>query len=243
MRLSGQPASPVEEAPERPWVLLVDDGELDDVKRVAEELGATTKRAAIESRGRPWRQPQRLLAVCDRRALTLGRPAAQEEDHFTTLVLVEEGGKRLRREIERMGFDYVLERPVDPEALRRLVREALYRGHEQRGRRRLPVSQPVTLQVGWRAYEATLSELNLIACSLRLQRPVRITRPVDVVLPSSLAGGKSLALHGEVIRERLAGREMSVELSVHFKHNSLTQARLGQVLDAIAAGPPPAQRP
>ncbi len=30
---------------ERPWVLLADDGELEDVKRVAEELGATTWRS------------------------------------------------------------------------------------------------------------------------------------------------------------------------------------------------------
>ncbi len=242
MRLSDQPAPSLEEAPERPWVLLVDDGELDDVKQLAEELGATTQRSTIARRGMPWRQPQRLLAVCDRRALTLGRPALQEEDRFTTLVIVEEGGKRLRREVERMGFDYVIERPVDPEALRRLVREALYRGHEQRRTRRLPVSHSAILRVGWRRFEARLSELTLRSCSLRLRGPVRVSRPVEVVLPPSLAGGESLAVKGDVIREHLLGREGRVELSVRFRHNSLTQARLTEVLRRVSAGPPPAKR-
>ena len=235
MRLRGQEAPP--DTSERPWVLVVDDGELEEVKRAAEELGATTRRLSLASRGRPWRQPQRLLAVCDRRALTLGRPTAQEEDRFTTLVVMEEGSKRLRREIARMGFDYVLEPPLDPDALRSLVREALYRGQEQRASRRVPVSRPVILRVGWRSYDARLAELTPHTCSLRLSHTMRMPREVELTMPGSWVGGKGLSVRGEVTRQRMVGNG-EVELTVRFRHTSLSLARLSQVVESAAPPPP-----
>ena len=42
----------------RPWVLLVDDGELEDLREIAVSLGASTGRHAEEAQHAGWRQPQ-----------------------------------------------------------------------------------------------------------------------------------------------------------------------------------------
>ncbi len=224
---------------ERPWVLLVDDGELGDVKQIAEELGATTLRRTLASRGEEWRQPQRLLVVSDRRALTLGRPIAQEEDHFVTLAILDEGSCMLRNHVAEMGFDYVLERGVDRNALRHLVRNALYRGQEQRSERRLPVGLPVTLRVGWKCVRAELADLTRNACSLRVNSPVGTPRQVEVELPRAIAPEGPVAIRGRVFRERFQVRDGSLMLSVAFSHTELTQVRVDAALEALRSGPPP----
>ncbi|MCZ6714369.1 MAG: hypothetical protein O7B29_10535 [Deltaproteobacteria bacterium] len=224
---------------ERPWVLLVDDGELGDVKQIAEELGATTLRKTLASRDEDWRQPQRLLVVSDRRALTLGRPAAQEEDHFVTLAILDEGSCMLRNQVAEMGFDYVLERGVDRNVLRQLVWNALYRGPEQRCERRLPVGLPVTVRVGWKWSRAELADLTRTACSLRVDSPFGAPSRIEVELPRAIAPERPATVRGRVFRERLQVGDGSLMLSVAFSHTALTQARVDAALEALRAGPPP----
>ena len=242
MRLRDQeplPTTLATDDAERPWVLLADDGELEDVKRVAEELGATTWRSKRDGHARSgWRQPQRLLVVCDHRAPTLGRPLAQEEDHFVTLAILQEHSKTLRRHVYGMGFDYVLKRPIDTDGLRRLVRDALYRGREQRWQNRLPVWWPVTLRAGWRTSRAKLIELSHKGCSLQIPAHVGGAARVEVELPPNLAGGQSLSIRGRVYRERVSPRDGATILSVLFELDWVTRLRFESVLDKLYAAPP-----
>jgi hypothetical protein len=233
------PNTPASDDAERPWVLFADDGELEDVKRIVEELGATTRRSKRDGHARSgWRQPQRLLVVCDCRAPTLGRPLAQEEDSFAKLAILHERSKALRRQVFRMGFDYVLERPIDADALRRLVLDALYRGKERRCQKRLPVWWPVTLRAGRQTSRAKLVELSHRGCSLRIPAHVGDAARGEVGLPRKFAGGVFRPIRGRVYRERVSPRDCATILSVIFELDCETRLRFDAALDKLYADPP-----
>ncbi|MGH0028169.1 MAG: PilZ domain-containing protein [Myxococcota bacterium] len=221
----------------RPWVLLVDDGELDDLREIAESLGASVRRHPRDA-AEGWRQPQRLLVVSDRRVPDLGRPTAQEQDRFVTLVVMHRTSRVLRERIHRMGFDLVVERPVDGVTLRALLRDALYRGPEQRRSRRMPVGYPVTLRTGWRRRDAQLIELNARGCSLRLGSPLSGARRVSLAIPPRLAGGEPLHVEGSVVRECSVG-DRAVVASLIFHLDAPTRQQLERLLASLEPGPPP----
>ncbi len=129
-------------------MLLVDDGELDDLKKIAEGCGAPTGRHDLLASERGWRQPQRLLVVSDRRPSGSGRPIAQGQNGFVTLAVLCDGSQAVRERVREMGLDLVAERPASHDALRGLVRDALYRGFAQGVAPRLLVGYPVVLHRG-----------------------------------------------------------------------------------------------
>jgi hypothetical protein len=225
----------------RPWVLLVDDGELEDVREIALSLGASTGRHTDVS-GPGWRQPQRLLVVSDRRVETLGRPVAQEQDHFVTLVVLNACPPGLRERIRRMGFDLVVERPVEHAALRALLRDALYRGHARRGARRVPVGYPVTLHTGWRRRDAQLVDLSPRGCTLRVGSPIHGARRVALEIPAQRAGGLRLRVEASVVREcSVSGRAVLAQLVFHL--DAATRERLHALLAGAHREPPQAAPP
>ena len=230
-----RPAARVDPAAPRPWVLLVDDGELEDVEEITRSFGAPTRRHARGDAA--WRQPQRLLVVSDRRAPGLGRPAMQEQDDFVTLAVLDRCSRTLREQIHKMGFDLVVERPVAHEALRDLLRDALYRGREQRVARRLPVGYPVSLRAGWRRRDVQLVELSERGCSLRVGSPLGGSRRVAIEIPAQLTGDGLLRLEGTIVREcSVAGR--TVVASMVFHLDDAARARLGLLVGTLASGPP-----
>lgn len=219
----------------RPWVLLVDDGELDDVREIAASLGASTARHAQHAATAGWRQPQRLLVVSDRRAATLGRPVAQEQDAFATLVVLNACPPDLRDRIHRMGFEMMLERPAPHAALRTLVRDALYRGRACVRAARLPVGLPVTLHTGWRRRDVQLVELSGRGCSLRVGSPLLGARRVALELPAWMAGGANLRVEGSVVGERsVSGRTILASVVFHLDGEASGTAR--KRLEAVVAG-------
>ena len=231
---------PTEQRPDRrPWALLIDDGELGDIERALEDLGTTTLRLSGAAAANRWRQPKRLLVISDRRALTIGRPTAQEEDHFLTMVVLQKPSRTLRAKLVQLGFDYVVRRPVDPEALRRLLRNALYRGCEQRSEPRFPVGCEASFRSDWRQRLAVLVELSRSGCSLRVSGRAKARGRIKIQLPDLLTGGKSLALHGAVVRcERRLGRNGSGIISVRFERRANTGASVGAILRELRTGPP-----
>jgi hypothetical protein len=224
---------------QRPWALLIDDGELGDFERALEDLGATTLRLAGETVANRWRQPQRLLVISDRRALTVGRPTAQEEDHFLTMVVLQKPSRTLRSKLVQLGFDYVVRRPVDPRALRLLLRNALYRDREQRAKPRFPVGCEASFRLGWRRRPAVLVELSQSGCSLRVSGRVKARGRIKVHLPDLLTGGEPLALHGAVVRcERRLGHSDSGIISVRFERRANTGGSVVAILRELRTGPP-----
>lgn len=223
----------------RPWALLVDDGELDDVCDILEELGTPALRLRSDAAGSGWRQPRRLLVVSGSRALTLTRPTAQEGDGFATVVVLDRPSNSVRRGVAVMGFDYVIERPVDGEALRVVLQRALFGGREKRGEPRFALGWAVPMRAGWRSQRAKLIELSRFGGCLLADTALRAGARVSVRLPSELTGGEPLSLSGRISRAEHRSIHGPCALAVVWSGHPHTRPRLGALLAKLRRGPLP----
>ena len=180
-----------------PTALLIDDGELDDVDLLLGELTDRVRLRGDESPD-PWPWPSRLLVATPERVLSLDPPAPGCA--HTTIVVAEGDSKLLHGREQPIGFDYVVRRPVHPEALRLLFLRALFSGSEQRGEPRLPLGYRITWISGCRLARATLLDISLRGCRLQAVRQPSPGSGITLHLPRDLVGGLGLVLRGEVVR-------------------------------------------
>lgn len=224
---------------QRSFALLIDDGELDDLAQLIEDLGVRPSRLLLGAERSGWRQPERLLVVSGARALRLPHPQAEAEEggHYTTIAIVDQPSNTLRTRIERMGFDVVVHRPVHPEALRLLIESALHGGREQRVRPRFPVGCEVNWRAGFRRRRATLAEISSRGCRLLVREATRPSR-LCLLLPRGLAGSQELRIKGEVIRYERKAADLAA-LTVAFDTlEAIDQERLWSFLQGLESGPP-----
>jgi hypothetical protein len=222
---------------QRPFVLLIDDGELEDVAQLLEGLGVRPTRLLGGPGLEGWRQPQRLLVVSGRRAVQLGHAWGDERGSFARIAIADSPSKTLRAQLARLDFDNVLCRPVHPEVLRLVVEGALHGGNEQRSRRRFAAGVEVAWRSGLRRRRGTLTEISSRGCRLlvrEMRRPLRLS----LLLPRGLAGDRELRLPGRVVRSNRKSRGL-VSLCVRFDGLELeTRRRLSGFLSSLRLGPP-----
>ncbi|MDH3213225.1 MAG: PilZ domain-containing protein [Myxococcales bacterium] len=225
----------------RPTALLLDDGELDDVDVLLRELDTDRMRLSGDDRPDPWPWPASVLVTTPQRALSLEIPALGERD-YVTIVVTEDDSSPLHTPQSPIDFDYLVRRPVHPEALRLLLLRALYDGNDQRAEPRLPVGTRVTWISGLRPGRATLLEISQRGCRMLAARPVARGSRVAVHLPRELAGGVGVVLRGRVVRARgLPAGETSdaAVLAVEFEAPGfLARDRIGALLRELEIGPP-----
>jgi hypothetical protein len=181
-------------------VLLLDDGELDDVQECLEELGVAFGRVrggAIVSDTPP---PERLLVATPRRIDAVALPPAGSEGakRLVRIVVVSEDSTTLRERLRRIGFDYLVRRPVHPEALRLLLLRSLYAGEERRGEERTPMGIEVSFRTGLLPRRATMIDLSSRGCRLLSSYALEPGRRVAVQVPDG--GPAPLVLRGQVVR-------------------------------------------
>ena len=157
---------------QRPFVLLIDDGELEDVAQLLEGLGVRPTRMSGGPGHEGWHQPERLLVVSARRAVQLGHAAGPDRASFVKIVIADSPSRTLRTRLLRMGFDQLVCRPVHPEALRLVIEGALHGGREQRSRARLAAGCEVAWRSGLRRRRATLAEISPRGCRLLVRESV-----------------------------------------------------------------------
>jgi hypothetical protein len=194
--------------------LVVDDGELDDVRELLGALGiAWAEARSFDAPEAPARIS--LLVTNARHALDSEgmRPAA-----VTHVVVYKEVSRTLRKVLERSGCDVVLQRPVNPSSFRVLARHALYTGPERRRARRVVLSERVRVEAGGKSLRATLEQLSLRGCGLRLEAAPRLGSELCVSLPRELTGGEALELRGPVLAVRPAPEQTGTfEVSMAFR--------------------------
>jgi len=186
-------------------VLLLDDGELDDVQEILDDLRIAYGRVRGGAIARNTPPPTRLLISTPRRIDAVRLPARGDAagDALTRIVVVSEDSNTLRAKMREIGFDYLVRRPVHPEALRLLLLHCLYTGDERRREPRVPVGFEISFRMGLLPRRATLADLSSRGCRLLSRFALEPGKHITLQIPQALGSSEALTLRGRIIRMSL----------------------------------------
>jgi hypothetical protein len=223
--------------PERASILLLDDGELDDVRDLLAELGTdpcVLRGGAIPERVDP---PRDLFVASARRALAASRWPAAPGGGPAKLAVVAEDSNALREMLRRAGFDFLVRRPVHAEALRLLLLHCLFRGEEKRREPRSVIGREVAYRVGSERRTAVLAELS--ARGLRLVANASLADGTHVIVqfPGKLGGPFSVGAHVVRADERSAQEGCFVLALAIDPADREGQKRMQQLVRELRGGP------
>jgi len=182
-----------------PAVLLLDDGELDDIQRMLEEMRVPYGRVRGGAIVRGTPPPADLLISTPRRIDAVRATASMATDPLR-IVVVDEDSTTLRDQLRRVGFDYLVRRPVHPEALRLLLLHSLYKGDERRREPRVAVGVDVSFRTGLLTRRATLADLSIRGCRLLTRAPLDAGKRIKTQSPEALDAGDPFTVAGKILR-------------------------------------------
>jgi hypothetical protein len=188
-----------------PAVLLLDDGELDDVQALLEEIRVPYGRVRGGAIAQRTPAPTRLLVATPRRVDCVPLPV-NGSDSLVRIVVVGEDSPTLRARLREVGFDYLVRRPVHREALRLLLLHCLYAGQERRSEPRIPVGFEVSFRTGLLPRRATLADLSTRGCRLLSKWALEPGRRITVTIPQRSGVPEPVSVKGKVVRMSLDER-------------------------------------
>jgi c-di-GMP-binding flagellar brake protein YcgR len=228
-----------------PWIAVIDDGELEDVRDLLDELGTSFthwKKGAVPSIDR---EPRRLLVTTAALAVTLRfrRPPSSERGRAVWIAFIDGDSRTQRRHLLQSGFDFLVRRPAHAGALRLLLQSSLWTGDNKRRGARLAVGYTVSYRSGLMPRKATLVDLSAGGCRLLTTQRVAEGARLTVQLPGELCGEKAFGLRAKVLRAQdaeLSGGDVAeVSLACRFETPGADiRAKLKKLLDVLAEGPP-----
>jgi hypothetical protein len=182
-----------------PAILLLHDGELEEISAPIEFIGGINRRGGLTEadRNATWD----LVLGTSKQMLDLH--TALPSTNAIKIAVVDGDSKTMRRMLRISGIDLQVRRPVHPIALRLLILYALYRGPEKRRNRRVSVGAAVRFRVGLRHRNAILAELSATGCRLMVPKNSRAARSdgrLTLLIPPELNGGRSFSVRGRVAR-------------------------------------------
>ncbi len=223
-----------------PAVLVLDDGELDDIQQMLQEMEipfARIRGGAIVSGTEP---PRDLLVATPRRIDAVRDAVGESIDPPIRVMVVNEDSKALRSQLRRSGFDYVVRRPVHAEALRLMLLHCCYKGEERRREPRVAVGVEIAFRAGLVTRGATLVDLSSRGCRLLSHHRVERGKRIIVQIREALHEGELLHLPARVIHVEGSdtGAAESVWLGVAFeKIDEATRHALALIIEDRAQGP------
>jgi hypothetical protein len=144
--------------------------------------------------------------------------------------------------MRQKGFQYLVRRPVHPDALRLLLRYALYQKPDRRSHNRHPIGCEVRWRVGWQRYRGALLEISTDGCTILASSSLPLDTGISVKIPSDIAGGETLKLRGTVVRcthDDVQSGEDRVVIAVSLDElTDSARVRLGELCERWAEGPP-----
>ncbi|MHC4165281.1 MAG: PilZ domain-containing protein, partial [Planctomycetota bacterium] len=224
-------------------VLVVDDGELQDVRALLQEFGTEFVHLQGEDIPEEIEDPKTLLVTTARRAVCLRYRSRGLQPRPPVRIAVCTGSSKTQRSIlKRAGFDYLVRRPVHAAALRLLLLRALYHGKEKRHSTRFAFGQLVSFRTTFRRRKAMLAEISAYGARLLTRHHLTPGTQVLIQLPREVVGGRPLELRCCVVRVEQGDREHSAEgeLSVGLRFDSLdddAKGRLRTLLVELYWGP------
>ena len=222
-------------------VLLLDDGELDDVRELLRELAADVRHLRGGRIPDTLEPPRDLLVATARRASVAESFPASADGRPARLAVVSEDSNTLRRMLRRLGFDYLVRRPVHPVALRLLLLRCLFAGNERRRHPRAAIGYEVAYRSGLWRRTAILADVSERGLRLLTTRPLPLGTRATVAIPSALAGSGGFGISCRVVRavQRTAPggrREFWLALKVD-ADDATARSRLRDVVEMFRAGP------
>jgi len=229
-----------------PWILLLDDGELDDVRAVLDEMGVDYQRWSKSDPVATPPHPEHLLVTTAAHAISAGlqRTTPRSRNRAIWIAVATASSKSQRSTILDAGFDFLVNRPVHPGAFRTLLRGILYRGDEQRSSRRVAVGYTIALRVGGRGpkADALLMDLSPGGCRLLTRRAIRRSDELELRFPSELTGGRAFSHRGNVTRtspgSAVGGKENESCVGVRFlPFEGKSRRAMLDLLNTLTSGP------
>jgi len=224
-----------------PSVLLVDDGELDDVRDLLDEIGVDyvhLRGGAIPESPPP---PRALFLATTRRAMLAQPWSFPRGEGPTRIAVVTEDSNTARSMLRRIGFDFLIRRPCHPYALRLLVTRAIYAGDERRRETRAAVGCEVSFRSGLRRRTATLADLSRRGCRLLATQPLPVGTRISIQLPAELVNSRrGVWLRAKVVRAHEDGEGPGGRHVVGVSFEKLKPGHMRAIADAVkarAAGP------
>jgi hypothetical protein len=227
-----------------PSVLILDDGELDDVQKILEDLEVDFGRVQGGAIAPNTPHPKSLLMATPRRIAAVAAidEAATDEDPPVRVVVVDQDSKTLRDQLRQVGFDFLVRRPVHPEALRLLIMHSLYRGDEKRREPRVAVGLEISFQTGEIPRRATLVDLSTGGCRLISSFELGAGSQIVVTLPESLGATEVITIDGKILRssyDKRIGEEGMYSAAVEFENlPAEIRNELEWIIEDKVGGPP-----
>ncbi|MEM9177799.1 MAG: PilZ domain-containing protein [Myxococcota bacterium] len=231
-------------APSSPGILLVDDGELDEVARVLDAQGVAYTRLRGGQIPDEVDPPRDLLIVTPRRVerVRRGSPTDAAPGRPLRIIAVAEDSPAMRRRLRRNGLHLLIRLPADGEIWRLLIARALYKGSERREDPRVAVGSPVALEHASRPDPTTLVDLSNRGCRLQTTSTLTVGDPIEFTIPGNAqvwGDQEPLLLRGQVrrlVREPGAAHSM---LAVLFDADlpERDRTRLTALINHWASGP------
>jgi len=227
-----------------PSILLLDDGELNDVAELFDELELPYERHRGGDVPDSMPPPLDLLVTTPRRAgvVRRGSPAGARNGRPVRIVAVSEDSTAMRRMMRRLGFSLLVRVPTHQSIWRLLVRRALYQGDERRRDTRVAVGSKVSVSGAARSSEVLLMDISNRGCRLMSSHPFEAGDHMSVALPKRTTGGESLVLTGTIARtasDRGEDGEQHYTAAMTFDAglSDGQRAQLGAVINKWSMGP------
>lgn len=229
-------------------ILLIDDGELDEVAKVLEAEGLSYERMRGGRIPADVAPPRDLLIVTPRRVerVRRGSPSGAGPGRPLRIIAVAEDSPPMRRRLRRAGLHLLVRLPADAEIWRLLVARALYQGNERREDPRVAAGSRVAMDVDLPRSEAEsatlLVDLSNRGCRLRTRENFSVGDPIAFALPADLEAGRkgeSFTLRGRVRRIANEAGSDQCMLAVVFDPDlpGKSRSQLAALINRWASGP------
>ena len=194
--------------------VLLDQGELDDIRNVLRELEIGFCQARHATVGT---QVPLLISTPDQ-ARALARGDAEAPPHRLHLCICRDASDL------SVPCDLILARPIEPEALRLLARRLDADGADRRLATRVALALPVELVVGDDRRDVVLARASIGGCGLVSPAPVPVGAKLSVDVPEDLTEPRRLRLAGHALssRETTTADGITYDVSVAFEPLTLS---------------------
>jgi hypothetical protein len=185
-----------------PSVLVLDDGELERLRRVLVQLGADYERFTGDDIPSEVMSPRDLLITSGRRAMAMPRvvraSGAVPEPFW--VCIYDQDFRPLRERLRSLGVHFLIRGEVDASSVQLFLLQLLHRGAERRRCRRIPLHCEMELELGNDRRKVRLVEISGETCRFVTDRDIPGGARVTLRLPPSLSGGESYDLAARRIR-------------------------------------------